>query len=68
MTIDTRHPQPEGASEDPAVVRDALAWSQKRQIDMLQIYGATTEEIAEWSQETWRLTEKLLLKIERRNR
>jgi hypothetical protein len=65
--LNTRHPEREGAAGNADTVRDALAWSRKRQADLLQIYGATPGEVQEWITKTTNITNKLLRKIERRH-
>lgn len=67
MTIDHTHPQRAGASKDPARVRKSIHWFLKRIMDIAEMYGGTRKDIDEWGEAVWRLTEKLLQKIERRN-
>lgn len=65
--LDARRPQHEGAAGNGEVVRDALAWSRKRQADVLQVYGATPGELREWITKTTNITNTLLRQIERRH-
>lgn len=66
--VDHNHPLHEGASGNIEVVREALAWSQKRQADLLSVHGATKHDVNEWREAVGKLTEELLQKVQDRRK
>lgn len=65
MTIDTRHPQREGASRDPDAVRNALDSLREKVASVLNGYGVPSNTVDAFDHKWQYEIDQLLQKAER---